>query len=269
MLRSALFIAVARAYMHDTVITVPMLPPAECPFGCAVWADLSNSHSNADQHAVDALWASAVAERNAGSSCAIPANLGVPLGAACYCAGVPAAHSTAWGYCSEPSVPTPQQVNLQFGASGAELQVAWVTADRDAPLVRAPLVEVCALAGGGCVNVSGTSARAPEPQLPSRVLTYSFVPLPLALTAPGARFTYRALPGTEPAAWSHAFPVSVPAAGAVQKMAIFGDQGLYPYSSIGNLVDDLRAGDIQSVLHLGDLAYNMAMANGTRGDGYM
>lgn len=257
------------AYMHDTVIGVPMTPPLECEFGCAVWADLSNSHSDASQAYVDSLWADAVAERAAGSSCAIPANWGVPQGAACYCAGVPAAHSTAWGYCSEPRVPTPQQVNLQYGASGAELQVAWVTADRGAPLVRAPLVEVCAPAGGGCVNASGRSARAPEPQLPSRVLTYSFVPLPAAATAPGARFTYRALPGTEPAAWSQAFEVQLPAAGAAQRMAVFGDQGLYPYSSVGNLIDDLSGGAIHSVLHLGDFAYNLAMSNGTRGDAYM
>jgi hypothetical protein len=218
---------------------------------------------------VDSLWASAVAERDAGSSCAIPANLGVPLGAACYCAGVPAAHSTAWGYCTEPEVPYPQQVNLQYGASGAELQVAFVTADRGAPLVRAPIVEACALGGGGCVNASGYTTRAPEPQLPSRVLSYSFVPLPPALTAPGSRFTYRALPGTEPAAWSREFLVSLPTAGAPQRMAVFGDQGLYPFSSVGNLIDDARAGAINSVLHLGDLAYNLAMANGSRGDGYM
>jgi 3',5'-cyclic AMP phosphodiesterase CpdA len=255
------------AYMHDTVISVPMLPPAECIFGCAVWSDLSNSHSDADQSYVDGLWADAVVERAAGSSCAIPANLGVPMGAACYCAGIPAEHVTAWGYCSEPAAPAPQQVNLQYGASGGELQVAWVTVDRGAPLVGAPVVEVCG--SGGCANYSGRSTRAPEPQLPSRVLTYSFVPLPAALTVPGAAFSYRALPGAEPAAWSPAFSVRVPARSEPQRMAVFGDQGLYPYSSVGNLIDDARAGAIHAVLHLGDLAYNLAMANGSRGDAYM
>ena len=38
---------------------------------------------------------------------------------------------------------------------------------------------------------------------------------------------------------------------------------------MGNVVDAAAAGDIDYVVHLGDLAYNMEMSNGTRGDGYM
>ena len=147
--------------------------------------------------------------------------------------------------------------------------MAFVTADREAPLVGPPLVELCGVNGAGCVNVTGHATRAAEPQLPSRVLTYSFVPLPMSLTPPGARLTYRALPGTSLAAWSEAFELNIPPAGAVQKFAIFGDQGVYPYSSIGNLIDDYAQGKIQSVIMLGDLAYNLGMANGTRGDGYL
>ena len=269
-LAAAAALAPTSAYQLDTVIPVPMRAPAECAHGCAQWSDLQGSYSTASQAAVDALWADPAAQRAAGAACAIPANLGVPMGAVCYCAGTAAARTSAWGACSEPDVPTPQQVNLQYGASGAELQVAWVTADRGAPLVRPPLVELCA-EGGSCVNISGAATRAPEPQLPSRVLTFAFVPLPAAATAAGARFTYRALPGTAAAAWSREFAVALPAAGAVQTLAIFGDQGLYPYSSVGNLIDDARAGagGVQGVLHLGDLAYNMGMSNGTRGDAYM
>ena len=254
----------ALAYQLDTVIPVPMRAPAECAHGCAVWSDLAGSHSDASQAAVDALWASRAAQASAGAACAIPAQWGAPMGALCYCAGLPGAPTAVWGVCSEPDVPTPQQINLQYGASGAELQVAWVTADRGAALVRAPLVELCS--GGACVNVSGSATRAPEPQLPSRVLTFAFVPLPAAATAPGARFTYRALPGTAVAAWSRVFEVALPAAGAPQTLAVFGDQGLYPYSSVGNLIDDA---EIQGVIMLGDAAYNMAMANGTRGDAYL
>ena len=259
----------ATAYMKDTVISAPMRPPALCANGCAAWANISASHNTAPQPAVDALWASAAAQRAAGAACALPANLGVPQGAACYCAGAADAPTRAWGYCSEPDVPYPQQVNLQHGASGAELQVAWVTSDRGLPLARPPIVEVCGAGGGACVNASGAATRAPEPQLPSRVLTYAFVPRPPALTVPGAILTYRALPGTSPAAWSEVFTLAIPKAGAAQSLAVFGDQGVYPYSSLGNLLDDLGAGAISAVLHLGDLAYNMAMENGTRGDGYM
>ena len=41
------------------------------------------------------------------------------------------------------------------------------------------------------------------------------------------------------------------------------------YSSIGNLIDDVKNRKIDFIVHLGDLAYNMAMNNGSRGDGYM
>jgi len=204
------------------------------------------------------------------TSCAIPANIGVPGTAMCWCAGIPAALTAEWGYCLSPRTPYPQQVNIQYGSSDRELQIAFVTEDFDLPVVSPPIVEVCVVGDAGCFNVTGRSTRVPEPQLPSRILTFSFVPLPTSLTLPGAHFTYRALPGTSPADWSEAFLVTLPPPQQRERTyALFGDQGLYPYSSVGNLLSDLAGGKIDSVIHLGDLAYNMEMGNGSRGDGYM
>jgi hypothetical protein len=203
----------------------------------------------------------------AGASCAIPANLAVPEGAACFCKGTPAAPTDQWGYCVDPPVPTPQQINLQFGGSGASLQVAFVTVDFGAPLAGPPLVELCDAGGAACANYTGRTTRAPEPQNVTRVVSYSFVPLPPL--AAGTTYTYRCLPGTPVGAWSPWQRTSTPQAGAPLSFALFGDQGLYPFSSVGNLLDDRAAGRIDFMVHLGDLAYNMEMASGGRGDGYM
>lgn len=287
---AALLPSPSSAYMLDTLISAPMRAPASCAHGCALWSDVRSSHSSMAQADVDALWVSHDAQAAAGSACALPGNVGVPMGAMCVCAGTAAAPAHGSGVCSEPDAPTPQAVNLQWGASGAELQVAFVTLDRGAAQLRSPLVELCcegaacacpAFEGvasmsrgagtAGCVNVTGAPAtRAPEPQDPSRVLSYSFVLLPRSL-APRAAYTYRALPGAEGAAWSEVFTMRAPglAPGEPQRMALFGDQGLYPYSSVGNLLDDAAGGAIDALIHLGDLAYNLAMANGTRGDAYM
>jgi hypothetical protein len=268
-LPTLLCIAPAYGYMYDTLISAPMQAPSVCQHGCARWSDLKSSFSTASQPAVDKLWVSAASQAAAGSSCAMPGNLGVPQGASCYCAGTAAAPTSAWGWCSEPAVPYPQQLNLQYGASGAELQVAFVTADRGAQQVGQPLVELCSLDSGSCLNVTGHTERMLEPQTTSRILSFSFVPLPPSWTMPGANLTYRALPATDPAAWSAVQQLSIPPATAVQRFALFGDQGVYPYSNIGNLMDHQAGGDISSIILLGDLAYNLGMDNGTRGDGYL
>lgn len=267
-----LFPFVAAAYMYDTILTdVPMQPPTICANGCvSSWSNVSASFSSVPQSTVDALFADRSLMHT--SACALPANLGVPEGAACFCAGTASAPSKLFGTCTEPTIPQPQQINLQFGASGSSVQVAFVTIERGAPLVAPPRVELCGPAlPAPCVNITGKTTRAPEPQDPTRVLSYSFVQLP-QLT-PRAAYTYRAIGGTAVAAWSSLVSLSAPdlAPGTFPvRFAIFGDQGVYPYSSIGNLRDDLSSTEpIQAMVHLGDLAYNLAMQNGSRGDGYM
>lgn len=267
----ALLPILGTAYMYDTILTdVHMLPPSVCENGCvASWADVAASYSSVPQSTVDALFFDRSLMNT--SACALPANLGVPEGASCYCAGTSAAPSKLFGTCEEPLIPQPQQINLQFGADGSSIQVAFVTIERGAPLVAPPRVELCGPAlSAPCVNVSGTTTRAPEPQDPTRVYSYSFVQLP-RLTPRGA-YTYRAIGGTDAASWSPRVAFSAPALtpGTFPvSFAVFGDQGVYPYSSIGNLRDDVANDAIQFLVHLGDLSYNLAMDNGTRGDGYM
>jgi len=45
--------------------------------------------------------------------------------------------------------------------------------------------------------------------------------------------------------------------------------GVFSYNNMQNLADDAAAGRIQTIVHMGDHAYNMAEDDGRRGDGYM
>ena len=272
------------ADMYD-VVEPAMAPPPACALGCAVWSDLAASFNSAPQAGVDALWASADAQRAAGASCAMPARfVGQPeaavaassasplaagfdfsYGPQCYCAGTAAAPASAFGYCADPAVPTPQQVNLQFGAGERELSVAFVTLDAGRPLASLPLVELCG-SGGGCVNVSGSTHRMAEPQNPARVYSFHLVTLPAPL-APSMTFAYRVRGGTADSVWRGGFSFTTRAAApAPTRFGVCGDLGPYSYSSNGNLLADAS---LSFFLHLGDHAYNMAMGGGARGDAYM
>lgn len=251
-----------------------MAPPLVCQHGCARWAQLADDHNNASQASVNRLWMSPAMLSSAGAACAIPGNLGVPDSPICYCAGTAAQPTSARGRCADPLVPTPQQINLQYGASQDELIVSFVTiAASGAPLAAAaranstPVVELCDAAA--CVNATGTSTLYREAQHASREYLFQFVPLTRDLLVPGTHYTYRCISGESGAVWSSPLTFRMRDAAAPLRFALFGDMGLYPFNNLGNLVNDVEGELVEAVVHLGDLAYNLAMDNGTRGDGYL
>ena len=269
--------------MYD-VVESAMSPPSQCTNGCAVWSDLSGSHSSASQSTVDALWGSAAAQAAAGSACAMPANFaGQPeavaldslgasfdfsYGAQCYCAGTRSSPTASFGYCEAPATPTPQQVNLQFGANEHELVVSFVTFEGGGGGGgAAPTVELCA-AAGGCANVTGTTAVAAAPQQADKLYSFHMVVLPAPLP-PDAAYSYRVRGGR--GAWRGPFSFrTAPAAAAPTHFAMAGDLGIYSYTPFTNLLADLASPTPpRFFLHLGDHAYNIAMGGGARGDGYM
>jgi Purple acid Phosphatase, N-terminal domain len=278
-------IASASSFQFDALLPV-MLPPYNCENGCAVWSDLAGSFSKANQTYVNSLWADSAAQKKAGNNCAIPANFGVPENGLCYCAGTSGAPVSEYGYCNEP-FSYPQQINLQFGKDNTELQVGFVTVDNTVPLSSDPIVEICLVTTGSCVNRTGTATRLVGPQNSSRVQTFSFVKFP-ALT-PSAQYKYRCIAGVEGAQWSEWITFTAPNVASSSRFAIYGDQGLYPYSSLGNLLDGMAKLDF--IVHAGgkylidtyaasilfltflfqflaDLAYNLLLDDGHRGDGY-
>jgi hypothetical protein len=256
----------SNALMIDVIVDVALTAPVICPLGCVdSWTNLAASYNTASQSSIDAQWMNASMQAMAGSFCAIPGNFGVPLGALCYCKGSVSAPTNSYGYCADPVVSTPQQINLQFGSSGSELQVAFVTHDYGQPLVTAPMVELCGETGG-CINVTGTTTRAPEPQDPSRVYSYHFVPLPSL--APASPYSYRCLGGTAGGAWSAQKTLITRDPSQPLRFSLFGDMGLYPFNNIGNVLSDLNSGELDMIVHLGDVAYNEAMSGGFRGDAW-
>jgi hypothetical protein len=236
---SVLFAKINLSYgdMFDVVIPPDILAaPQTCVQGCAVWSDLAGSYNTVAQKTVDSLWVNISEQQLAGAACAIPGNFAVPEGALCYCAGTQSSPVSTWGYCTDPDVPTPQQVNLQYGVDGEHIQVAFVTLDHGSPLVAPPRVELCDAIG--CLNVTGTTTRAPEPQNPTRVYSFHFVPLPSPLK-PSTVYTYRARGGTELGAWGSWMSMKTRStADSPLRFALFGDQGVYPFNNMGNLMAD-------------------------------
>lgn len=270
--------SLTHAIMYD-VIESAMSPPSLCTNGCAKWSDLASDYNSANQSYVNSLWISSDAQSLAGSSCSMPANFnGAPglvgpngpvesdfdfsFGPQCYCRGSSANPTSSSGYCLDPLVPTPQQVNLQFGMDENEFTVAFVTADNGLPLSKPPMAEFCQ---GTCVNVTGFTNLFAETQNTQRVLSFHFVTLPSPLQS-ATTYTYRVIGGTENSVWSKVFTFTTRASGGSTKFALAGDLGIYPYNCFQNLLDDSST---SFFVHLGDHAYNLEMAGGARGDAYM
>ena len=266
--------------MYDVIVDAST-PPAACSLGCAPWQDVSSAFNTANQSFINALWLNSSVQAAAGSSCAMPANFqGQPeahvgpelsltfdlsFGAQCYCAGSASAPTSGFGYCRDPAVPTPQQVNLMFGENEAELSVSFVTVDGGHAIVSLPIVELCDGAVH-CRNASGSSVRASTPQLPERIVTYHVVVLP-SVTPGVDGYTYRVHPGVSGGVWSRTCNLRArPLSSEPTTIGIAGDLGIYPFNCFTNVLADKS---LTFFLHLGDHAYNMAMGGGARGDAYM
>jgi hypothetical protein len=270
------------AMMYDVIESV-MTPPSICTNGCASWIDLASDYNTANQSIVNSLWISQDAQALAGSSCSMPANfIGQPglvksdgpvqsdfdfsFGPQCYCKGTPSLPTAASGYCQDPAVPTPQQINLQFGMNEHELTVAFVTVDNGAPILNPPRAEFCSgLTFSSCKNVTGYTNRFTETQNSERVLSFHFVTLPAPLQA-STMYSYRVIGGTVNSVWSDVFNFKTRSNSVSTKFAMAGDLGIYPYNCFQNLLDD---SSISFFVHLGDHAYNLEMGGGARGDSYM
>lgn len=72
-------------------------------------------------------------------------------------------------------------------------------------------------------------------------------------------------------AWSEEFVFRTPPSQEkwTPRLAVFGDMGLRNARALEFLLADAFARRIDSVLHIGDVAYDMADENSTIGDAYM
>lgn len=281
--------------MYD-VIESSFIPSSVCTYGCAQWSNLLQSGNTANQTYVNSLWGSLTVQTQAKNSCAMPANfLGtqdVPMttdgdttttnndnnhgltfdfsfGPQCYCAGNKATNftTTQWGYCTDPVIPTPQQIHVQFGSKETNIIVSFTTIDFNQPSIDPPTVEWCTSAKE-CTNYTGTSSFIPEPQNTLRIHSYHYVPidnLPF-----DSSFSYRCIGGTAQRAWSETFHFRTrKALPSPTQVSIVGDLGIYPFNCFTNLLQDSKDKVTDFFIHLGDHSYNMAMDGGLRGDAYM
>jgi hypothetical protein len=75
--------------------------PAECPHGCALWADLAGDGNTRDQAAVNAKFRFLAPPPAAGRACAMPAYDPGEAGPGwCYCR---ASGNSDWGNCLDPA----------------------------------------------------------------------------------------------------------------------------------------------------------------------
>ena len=280
--------------MYD-VIQPLFTPPSVCTNGCATWNALAKDGNMANQTYVNSLWGSQTMLNSAKNNCAMPANyigtqyisllspsfitstsltseqlqlsFDFSFGPQCYCKGAPGNTTTIWGYCTDPRIPTPQQINVQYGNSDTNIIISYVTIDFNVTSVNLPIVEWCTT-DNQCTNITGTTTFAAEPQFEQRIYSYHFVSIPTVDY--DTTYTYRCIGGTAIANWSEklTFRTRKSSPNPV-RFGIVGDLGIYPFNCFTNLLNDITNENIDFFIHLGDHAYNMPMNEGARGDAYM
>ena len=251
----------ASSEMYDATFPLPVAP-AKCSTGCARWSDLASDGCRRSQSAVDAKWLAGKAPPDAGRRCAMPGR-DPDSTYWCYCRD---SHDSSWGYCSSPTVPHPEQLNLQHARP--EVGVAsFVTfgenSGSSAPVAewsRSPNFQNSTRATGITHQYRTATGR-----------TYFMHFVKLVALEPRAQYHYRVKSGSS--SWSSTYTFTALYAGSEDglptRLAIFGDMGVYNYNNMGNLERDVQAGRIDTIIHLGDHAYNIASNDGARGDGYM
>lgn len=247
----------AYAKMYD--VTFPnMVHPAVCKEGCADWSDLASDGNTRSQADVDKKWSTGKAPAEAGRICAMPAN-DPDTTYWCYCKN---SHTfSSYGYCTSPTTPVVEQLNLQYGKGS--LVVAGFVTFGEAEDAAAPQAQFTTNKSGHWESATGITNVYDAPY----DKTYNFHFVKLTGLKPGETYSYRVKSGGSEWSPIHSF-TQVKEEGPT-RAAIFGDMGVFAYNNMQNMADDAAAGRIEGIIHMGDHAYNMAEKSGTRGDGYM
>lgn len=254
------FLAPPALAMYDVILDATRSrPPAECPKGCAAWADLARDGNTRSQAAVNAKFRQGVPPATAGRACAMPAyDPGESGPGWCYCRS---SGDDSWGYCMDPVGSVPEQINLQL-VSDTSVTVAFVTVDSYA--ASSPVLQLSTSPSlASPLNVSGVTNFWTQVGS-SRQYSFHFVLL--TDLAPATAYYYRVTSGAAGALWSPVYPFSTRDPSKELTFAIFGDMGSYPVNNMDTLANDT---EISFIVHMGDHAYQMSSDDGMRGDGYM
>ena len=249
--------------MYDVILAPERArAPAECPLGCAQWADLAADGNARAQAAVNAKFRHLAPPPNAGRACAMPAyDPGESGPGWCFCRYAGAPSQEGWGYCLDPLGSVPEQINLQFvDGDAGRVTVAFVTVDSHAP--GAALAQVgTSPALAGAANVSGATNFWTQV---GSAREYSFHFVPLSGLLPATTYYYRVTSGAAGALWSATLSFTTRDASKPLVLGIFGDMGVYPV----NNMDVLQNSSLDLIVHMGDHGYQLSSDDGARGDGY-
>ena len=275
------------AYTYDVVL--PGHTPWDCFSGrCANWSEMNGT--------LQSYWGSPRALAGAGTGCAMPAKAvqgplskgcsgagrtGYALDGWCMCdtAGAPNWTQGSWSWCKPPP-DAPTQINLLVINSTA-LAVNFVTFASDGGV---PVAELRRKDGSGATaSITGfTTEWTGGPGAMSVGRTDFYHHCVLSALDERTAYEYRVATSIH-RNWTEWTGFTSLYSDGVTKVAMYGDMGppfglalghntlgTFPAPMpIGNIIDDVKAGRVNWIVHAGDHAYEFPVNSGQRGDGYM
>ncbi|KAE9417406.1 hypothetical protein Angca_009148, partial [Angiostrongylus cantonensis] len=163
-----------------------------------------------------------------------------------------------------PDFGQPEQIHLSLGGSTTEMVITWLTfSDTEKTLVNYGLITDKKLPS----IVEGKCSEFSEPSKRKNRIRYIHRAVLTGLT-PGTTYQYRV--GSE-YGWSavYRFTALKPRSDGGYVIAVFGDLGNQNGRSLAKLQRMAQDGDIDLVLHVGDIAYNLDTDDGNVGDEFL
>ena len=286
---------VVKANVHDHFMPNYLPNSTACPSGCAQWAAATTNAT--EQARLDATWSNNKAPANAANICAMPAaSAGRDLGDGKYNNLVINSFGGPWCFCAKPApgnpheqycypnphkLNVPEQINLQLAKEDVVV-VSFVTREEstaygvaksstqsttDLPAPSAEFVQDSTTQSSTVPGVSHYYKALSVAEEQDYVLHF----IKFAGLLPNTKYSYRVKSGSQQAPFSEWLHFRSPNVGIGQptKLAIYGDMGHSHYNPMNNLQQDCASGDIDFIVHMGDHAYDLGLADDRRGDAYM
>ena len=274
----------ALANVQDHLMPNYLPSPVTCPSGCSIWTNIANV---TEQAILDKTWENGKAPIGASNTCAMPAaSAGQDLGDGDYNDLIINSFAGPWCYCTTPALGkkhlqycqpdpsklnNPEQINLQLAKQDVVV-VSFVTREEDGTSkLPSPAAEWKKVDGASAtVSVPGVSHYYKALSVAEHQ-DYVLHFIKLAGLEPNTKYTYRVKSGSKDAPFSEWFTFRAPnvAKGSETKIGFYGDMGHSHYNPMHNLNMDCMNGDIDFIVHAGDHAYDLGLANDRRGDAYM
>ncbi|XP_064621552.1 acid phosphatase type 7-like isoform X1 [Lineus longissimus] len=156
---------------------------------------------------------------------------------------------------------TPEQIHIAYGAYPSEMVLTWNTRQNtNVSTVQYGLKAPNTPVKGSMVMLGGPFGILQDIQFVHKVK--------LTGLKPGARYVYRC---GSPSNWSRVYNFTTMQDGTnwSPRLAIYGDMGFKNAKSMPFLLKEMEKGDFDAVLHVGDMAYDMADNRGRTGDAFM